>query len=98
MVKILTTVCVFLAVCALYFNFRVDYLKNENTSLRSEKNGLWERVNKLEVTVKEKDNLIKIYAEAGKQAKEFEKELNNDITDNLNVVPANYILKQLQSD
>ena len=98
MVKILTTICVFLAVCALYFNFRVDYLKNENTSLRSEKNGLWERVNKLEVTVKEKDNLIKIYAEAGKQAKEFEKELNNDTTDNLDVVPADYILKQLQSD
>ena len=98
MVKILTTVCVFLAVCALYFNFRVDYLKNENTSLRSEKNGLWKRVNELEVTVKEKDNLIKIYAEAGKQVKEFEKELNNDTTDNLDVVPADYILKQLQSD
>lgn len=40
MVKILTTVCVFLAVCALYFNFRVDYLKNENTSLRNEKTSL----------------------------------------------------------
>ena len=40
MVKILTTICVFLAVCALYFNFRVDYLKNENTSLRSEKTSL----------------------------------------------------------
>lgn len=40
MVKILTTVCVFLAVCALYFNFRVDYLKNENTSLKSEKTSL----------------------------------------------------------
>jgi archaellum component FlaC len=40
MVKILTTVCVFLAVCALYFNFRVDYLKNKNTSLESEKTSL----------------------------------------------------------
>lgn len=40
MVKILTTICVFLAVCALYFNFRVDYLKNENTSLENEKTSL----------------------------------------------------------
>ena len=40
MVKILTTICVFLAVCALYFNFRVDYLENKNTSLESEKTSL----------------------------------------------------------
>lgn len=46
MVKILTTVCVFLAVCALYFNFRVDYLKNENTSLENEIKDLQDAVEK----------------------------------------------------
>lgn len=51
MVKILTTVCVFLAVCALYFNFRVDYLKNENTLLESEKTSLKNEIKDLQDAV-----------------------------------------------
>lgn len=51
MVKILTTICVFLAVCALYFNFRVDYLKNENTSLESEKTSLKNEIKDLQDAV-----------------------------------------------
>lgn len=51
MVKILTIVCVFLAVCALYFNFRVDYLKNKNTSLESEKISLKNEIKDLQYAV-----------------------------------------------
>lgn len=56
------------------------------------------RVTELETAVNEQDHIIKTFAQAEAKAKEFEKELNNDVTDNLDVVPADYILKQLQSD
>ena len=59
---------------------------------------LTEDVAKLKSAVKDYERTIKIYAEAEKQAKEFEKELNNDATDNLDVIPADYILKQLHAD
>ena len=40
-----------------------------------------------------------IFAQASEQANIFEKELNNDTNaDNLDVVPADYILKQLRAD
>ena len=46
----------------------------------------------------EYERVQSIFAQASEQANKFEKELNNDVTDNLDVVPADYILKQLQSD
>lgn len=53
----------------------------------------------LEHSVREMQNNIAIYAKADEQAEEFNKELINDeTTDNLDVVPADYILKQLRSD
>lgn len=53
----------------------------------------------LEHSVRELQNNIAIYAKADEQAEEFNKELINDTNvDNLDVVPANYILKQLRAD
>ena len=52
----------------------------------------------LQTAVNEQKKVIEVYAEAEKQAKEFEKELNDDYTDNLDVIPADYILKQLRAD
>jgi uncharacterized protein HemX len=52
----------------------------------------------LQTAVNEQEKVIETYAEAEKQAKEFEKELNDDYTDNLDVIPADYILKQLHAD
>lgn len=47
----------------------------------------------------ESHKIIETYAEAEAQAKEFEVELINDEnTDNLDVVPADYILNQLRAD
>lgn len=56
-----------------------------------------------EIAVKDKalaeyEHIYSVFAQASEQAKDFEKELNNDVADNLDVVPADYILKQLQSD
>lgn len=52
----------------------------------------------LETAVSEYKKTIDVYAKAEKETKEFEKELNDDTTDNLDVVPADYILKQLRAD
>lgn len=53
----------------------------------------------LEHSVRELQNNIAIYAKADEQAEEFNKELINDTNvDNLDVVPADYILKQLHAD
>lgn len=49
--------------------------------------------------VEESHKIIEAYAEAEAQAKEFEMELINDEnTDNLDVIPADYILNQLRAD
>lgn len=47
----------------------------------------------------ESHKIIETYAEAEAKAKEFEMELINDEnTDNLDVIPADYILNQLRAD
>lgn len=53
----------------------------------------------LQTALSEQKLVIETYAKAEEQAKEFEKELINDTNvDNLDVVPADYILKQLHAD
>lgn len=67
-------------------------LKNDLTAANAEIAGLT-------ASVMEMKDLVAVYAKADKEAKEFEKELINDTnTDNLDVVPADYILKQLRAD
>lgn len=57
------------------------------------------RICGLEASLAEYKKIQQVNAEADKQAKEFEKELIKDeSTDNLDVVPADYILKQLHTD
>ena len=47
----------------------------------------------------EYQRINEVYAESAAKAEEFNKELNNDeTTDNLDVVPADYILRQLHAD
>lgn len=58
-----------------------------------------DRICKLESSLAEYQKIQQITAEADKQAKEFEKELQADEnTDNLDIVPADYILMQLHAD
>lgn len=52
----------------------------------------------LETTLAEFKKIQEVYAEAEKEAKEFERELAKDENDNLDYVPSNYILEQLHAD
>ena len=53
----------------------------------------------LETALAEYQKIQETYAEAEKQAKEFEKELAKDEnSDNLDIVPDKYILDQLHTD
>ena len=53
---------------------------------------------KLQSTIDGYIKIQEVYAEAEKEAKEFEKELAKDENDNLDYVPSNYILEQLHAD
>lgn len=70
-----------------------------NKGLKADLNTANAEIASLMASVQEMKDVVKTYAEAEKQAKEFEKELINDTTtDNLDVIPADYILKQLHAD
>lgn len=99
MIRILIASWVFFAVVVGYFIFSNKSYKNENTSLKGEIALKDTYIFTLEHSVRELQNNIAIYAKADEQAEEFNKELINDTNvDNLDVVPDDYILKQLRSD
>ena len=74
------------------------FLFYSNKGLRTDLTAANAEIAGLTAAVAEMKGVVAAYAEAEKQAKEFEKELSNDTTDNLDVVPAEYILKQLHAD
>lgn len=97
--RILMIVAVFLGLVAVYLFFSNKSYKNENTLLKTQISYKDEYILNLENSVKKMESAINTYAEAEKDAKEFEKELNDDKNvDNLDVEPDGYILKQLRSD
>lgn len=56
------------------------------------------RASALETAVNERDKMIEINSRANEQNEQFKGKMNEDTTDNLDVVPADYILKQLRAD
>lgn len=97
--RILMIVAVFLGLVAVYLFFSNKSYKNENTLLKTQISYKDEYILNLEKSVKKMESAINTNAKAEEQAKEFEKELNDDTNiDNLDVVPDDYILKQLRSD
>lgn len=56
------------------------------------------RASALETAVNERDKMIEINSQANEQNEQFKGKMNDDTTDNLDVVPADYILKQLRAD
>lgn len=85
----------FVVVCMFY----------QNKALKAEKNGLKKEIQNLTVEVKKRENAIKemekqneILLEAKKENEEFKKELLDDSSDNLDVVPSAYILNKLHKD
>ena len=92
MTKVFMTIMVVLGVVAAWLFYCNKGLKADLTAANAEIAGLT-------ASVMEMKDLVAVYAKAEKEAKEFEKELINDTnTDNLDVIPADYILKQLHAD
>lgn len=92
MVKILAICLVILGCVAAWLFYSNKELKSDLTAANAE-------ITNLTASVLEMKNIISTYAVADRQAKDFERELNNDKNvDNLDVVPADYILKQLHAD
>lgn len=99
MTRIFVIVIVILSVAAGVLYLRNMSLKSELSAANGQIALKDEYIFTLEYAVKDLQNNIAIYAKADEQAEEFNKELINDeTTDNLDVVPADYILKQLHAD
>lgn len=92
MVRFLAISLVILGVAAVWLFYCNKGLKADLTAANAE-------IASLTASVQEMKDVVKTYAEAEAKAKEFEKELINDEnTDNLDVIPADYILNQLRAD
>lgn len=98
MMKLLSTTLLFMSVILC---IAIGFAVHRGYTIRDKNN----QIKDLEVEIQslriEKDqylNIINAYNNAEKESKEFEKEMVNDKTDNLDVVPADYILKQLRAD
>lgn len=71
-------------------------LQSDNRLLRA--TNAENRASTLETAVIERDKMIEINSKANEQNEQFKGKMNEDTTDNLDVVPADYILKQLRAD
>jgi predicted Holliday junction resolvase-like endonuclease len=71
-------------------------LQSDNRLLRA--TNAENRASALETAVNERDKMIEINSQANEQNEQFKGKMNEDTTDNLDVVPADYILKQLRAD
>lgn len=76
-------------------NSRAGTIKDRDAKIASQDIALQEK----DLYIQKMEGVIATYAEADENAKHFEKELNDDTNvDNLEVVPADYILRQLRTD
>lgn len=88
----------FLGVVCVILILILSYTTNRINTLKGEKNALKTDLLKKEQTIKEMEKINELYQKAEAENERFRETLNNDTTDNLNVVPANYILDQLHKD
>lgn len=89
--KILLISLIIISCIAVFFK-----LQSDNRLLRA--TNAENRASALETAVIERDKMIEINSQANEQNEQFKGKLNEDTTDNLDVVPADYILKQLRAD
>lgn len=90
-IGILGVVCVILVLVLSYTFHRIN-------TLESQKNDLKIEISKKDEFIKEMEKINEANKQAEKEAQEFREELLVDTTDNLDVVPADYILKRLRAD
>ena len=89
--RILLVSLIIAIVTAVFFKLQSDKSLLRATNAEN-------RVSALETAVIERDKMIEINSRANEQNEQFKGKMNEDTTDNLDVVPADYILKQLRAD
>lgn len=87
----LSVVCVILILVLSYTFSRINTLKDEKNALKNE-------ICKKEQIIKEMEKINELYQKAEKENEEFRQQLVGDNSDNLDVVPADYILNRLHKD
>lgn len=87
----LSVVCVVLILVLSYTFSRINTLKDEKKALKNE-------ICKKEQIIKEMEKINELYQKAEKENEEFRQQLLGDNSDNLDVVPADYILNRMHKD
>lgn len=97
-IGILCAVCVILILVLSYTTKRIDTLKDEKNDLKNEICNLETEIQKRDKAIKEMEKINELYQEVAKENEKFKEELNNDKSDNLDAVPATYILDRMHQD
>ena len=91
-------IIVFLGIVTLVLVFVIYLMHYQKKALETEKNALYVDVCRYKNSLAEMEKQNEVLLEAKKENEKFRKELAEDESDNLNFVPADYILKQLHKD
>lgn len=76
-------------VCCDQYRLRALRIEKENVELESEKK---------DKRIKDLENINELYEEAKEENESFRELLYGDTTDNLDVIPSDYILDELRAD
>lgn len=88
----------FLALGIVILILVVSFMHYRNKALTAEKNALKNDLQRKEQTIKEFETVNELYVKVEKENERFREMLNNDNSDNLNVVVPTYILNELHKD
>lgn len=91
-------IIVFLGLVALVLVFVIYLMYYQKKALETEKNALYDDVCRYKNSLAEMEKQNEVLLEAKKENEKFRKELAEDESDNLNFVPASYILERMHTD
>lgn len=83
---------------AIFFKLQSDNRLLRATNAENRVSALETAVIERDKMIEERDKLIEINSRADEENEQFKGRMNEDTSDNLDVVPADYILKQLRAD
>lgn len=88
----------FFALIVVILGFMVYFMYFQNKTLKAEKNALCEDVSRMKKNLIEMEKQNEVLLQAKKENEQFKKDLSDDKSDNLDVVPAAYILNRMHAD
>ena len=91
-------IIVFFGILTVIFIFVIYLMYYQNKALRAEKNALAEDVCRYRNSLIEMEKQNEVLIKSKKENEAFKQNLADDVSDNLNVVPANYILNRMHKD